>query len=139
MRKIEMKIVVQQYDSIEELEVSDRILVEKAVEAAKKAYAPYSKFNVGAALRLINDEIITGNNQENAAYPSGLCAERVALFYANAQFPKTPVTSMAITAFHDGDQVKEAVYPCGSCRQVILEDEIRFDNDVRMILAGKEK
>jgi cytidine deaminase len=139
MRKVEMKIIVHQYDSLDELEISDRKLVEQAVDSAKKAYAPYSKFRVGAALMLMNGEVITGNNQENAAYPSGLCAERVALFYANAQFPETPVVSMAITAFHDGEQVKDAVYPCGSCRQVILEDEIRFNNDVRMILAGKEK
>lgn len=139
MRKIEMKITVLQYDTIEELESSDRQLIEKAIEAAKKAYAPYSKYKVGAALKLSNNEIITGNNQENAAYPSGLCAERVALFYANSQFPEIPVVSMAITAFQDGNQVKKAVYPCGSCRQVILEDEIRFNNNVRMILAGKEK
>lgn len=134
-----MKITVLQYDSISELIPDDQTLVEMAVEAAGKAYAPYSRFRVGAALRLENGKIITGNNQENAAYPSGLCAERVALFYANAQYPDVPVTSIAITAFHNGQQVKEAVYPCGSCRQVILEDEIRFGNDVKMILAGKDK
>jgi len=139
MRKLEIKIIVHEHDSVKDLNAEDQILVEKAIEAAGKAYAPYSGFKVGAALRLANGEIITGNNQENAAYPSGLCAERVALFYANAQYPDVPVNAIAITAFNNGQQVNEAVYPCGSCRQVILEDEVRFENDVRMILAGKDK
>lgn len=134
-----MKVVVHKYDSFDELELPDSSLVEMAINAATKAYAPYSKFKVGAALRLMNGAIVTGNNQENAAYPSGLCAERVAMFYANSQFPEIPVVSIAITAFQNGNQVSEAVYPCGACRQVILEDEIRFNNNVRMILAGKEK
>jgi cytidine deaminase len=136
MKKLEVKITLHQFDSLDELEANDRILVQKATDAAKNAYAPYSGFKVGAALMLANGEIITGNNQENAAYPSGLCAERVALFYANAKFPDIPVIAMAITAFKNGIQAKDAIYPCGSCRQVILEDEIRFMNDVRLILAG---
>ncbi len=139
MRKLEIKIIVHEYDSVKDLNAEDQILVEKAIEAAGKAYAPYSGFKVGAALRLANGEIITGNNQENAAYPSGLCAERVALFYANAQYPDVPVNAIAITSFNNGQQVNETVYPCGSCRQVILEDEVRFENHVRMILAGKDK
>ena len=139
MKKLEVKITLHQFDSLDELEANDRILVEKASDAAKNAYAPYSGFKVGAALMLANREIITGNNQENAAYPSGLCAERVALFYANSNFPDVPVIAMAITAFQNGVQIKNTVYPCGSCRQVILEDEIRFRNNVRLILAGSEK
>lgn len=138
MRKLEFKTTIQQYDSLEELNPEDRILVEKALEAAAQAYAPYSGFMVGAALRLDNHEIITGNNQENAAYPSGLCAERVAMFFANSQFPDSPVKAMAVTAIQHGIQIDSAVFPCGSCRQVILEEEIRFGEKVRLIMAGRD-
>ena len=114
-------------------------LVDKAKETTKKAYCPYSKFSVGVAIMLANDEIIVGTNQENAAYPSGICAERTAMFYANSQFPHIAPTSMAIAAFHNGDFKEEAISPCGSCRQVLLETEIRFNKDIEIILYGKKE
>ena len=118
---------------------SDRNLVLAAREASKKAYAPYSKFNVGAALLLENDEIITGNNQENSAFTNGLCAERVALFYANAKYPDIPVKTLAITAENINGLVVNPIKPCGSCRQVMVETEFRFQNSIRIILDGKNK
>lgn len=135
-RKIEIQYV--EANSLDELTENDAFLVAKAREAANNAWAPYSKFNVGAAVQLENGEIVVGNNQENAAYPSGLCAERVALFAANANYPDVAVTSIAITAFNAGGIPKEFVKPCGSCRQAILETETRFDQPIRLILDGKE-
>ena len=101
------------------------ILVNQSREAAKRAYAPYSKFQVGAAVLLENGEIITGTNQENAAYPSGLCAERVAVFYANSKYPDVPVIAIAVTAFTNNKFVQTPIPPCGSCRQVLTETETK--------------
>lgn len=118
----------------------DKTLVQHALNAATKAYAPYSNFRVGAAVLLDDDSIIEGNNQENAAYPSGLCAERVALFYANSNAPDKSVKSIAITVVNaNGDIFEEIISPCGSCRQVIAETENRFNNNIRIILASKDK
>ncbi|PLX01204.1 MAG: cytidine deaminase, partial [Marinilabiliales bacterium] len=128
-----------EYDNQKELDADDIKLIERAREAAKRAYAPYSKFSVGAALLLENGKIIEGNNQENAAYPSGLCAERVAMFYANSRYPETPIVAMAITAHSKGGFIKEPVPPCGSCRQVLMETENRFNSPIRVILAGSKK
>lgn len=114
-------------------------LIEKAKSATQRAYAPYSGFNVGAAALLANGEIVIGNNQENAAYPSGLCAERVTLFAANAQYPETPVEAIAIAAYHDGEFTDTPCCPCGGCRQVIVEVENRFDRPVKVIMYGKSK
>ncbi|MDR1980133.1 MAG: cytidine deaminase [Tannerellaceae bacterium] len=113
-------------------------LARSAVSAAKNAYAPYSGFHVGAAVLLENGEVVTGNNQENAAYPSGLCAERVALFYATARYPDSAVRAIAVAAFSEGRQVT-MVSPCGSCRQVLLEVENRFKRPVSIILCGAEQ
>jgi len=135
----EIRILVHEYKSIEELQEESRILVEHAREASKKAYAPYSQFRVGAAVLLQNGEIITGNNQENSAYPSGLCAERVALFYAGSRFPEVPVVKMAIAAFHKEKYLAQPVYPCGDCRQVMLEYEVRGHTPIQIILYGSEK
>lgn len=104
--------------------------------AARNAYAPYSKFQVGAAVWLENGMIITGNNQENVAYPSGLCAERVALFYAGAQYPDVAVCAIAISAQTEGEQV-ELITPCGACRQVLLETETRHKHPMKVILCGR--
>jgi len=114
-------------------------LVELAKAAAANAYSPYSKFNVGAAVLLANGEIITGNNQENAAYPSGLCAERVAVFFANAKYPNVPIKTIAVTARQTSGFLETPVPPCGACRQVLLETENRFDSPIKIILAAKEK
>lgn len=140
MKQLNINFKIKEYQRLEELSEEFQFLVKKAGEAAHLAYAPYSSFFVGAAILLENGEIITGNNQENAAYPSGLCAERVALFYANAHFPNIKVKAIAITAFlNNKTLVEEPVPPCGSCRQVILESQTRQQKPVTLVLAGKNK
>lgn len=136
MKTEELKIRIRIYEDIQEMPDDSRMLIEIAKESTEKAWAPYSKFRVGAALILKNGEIITGNNQENIAYPSGLCAERVALFYASAQFPGIPIHKIALAAFADGKFVENPVYPCGDCRQVLLEHENRVKKPVEIIMYG---
>ena len=127
---------VSQYS---ELDAEDRELVDKAMQMTEASYAPYSNFHVGAALRLENGVIIGGCNQENAVYPVGLCAERVAVFSSRAQYPNTKILSLAISARNtEGEFVTVPVSPCGSCRQVILEQEMRFKHSVRIILVGQK-
>jgi cytidine deaminase len=113
-------------------------LLNIAYEAAKHAYAPYSRFKVGAAVLLANGHIVSGNNQENAVYPSGMCAERVALFYAGSQFPETPIVKIAITAIGSEKEVNQPVPPCGNCRQALLEYEIKFGEPIEVIMAGEK-
>ncbi len=132
----EIITVVKVYESIEELTIEDRNLINSANEAVERAYAPYSNFHVGASVVLKNGKVFTGTNQENAAYPSGLCAERVALFYANSEYPDVAVETMAISVKNKNGFVEYPVAPCGSCRQVLLESEVRFNQDIRIILAG---
>lgn len=120
-----------------ELTPEDHRLEELAVEAAQKAYAPYSLFHVGAAVLLANGEIVTGSNQENAAYPSGTCAERTALFWAGAQWPDVPVEKLLIVAFNASGRVP-FISPCGGCRQVIMETATRF-HPFPILLSGDEK
>ena len=139
MKKENINIEVETYSGVNELPADEQVLVKKAQEAAVNAYAKYSHFFVGAAVQLQNGEIITGNNQENNAFPSGLCAERVALFYANSQYPDVPVTKIAIVAIYNDQILDEPVAPCGACRQVMIETEIRFDTPIRTILVGKNK
>jgi len=138
MKHKTIKISYTEYDSIEELTIDDAILLRKAREASKNSWAPYSNFHVGAAVILENGEIILGNNQENAAYPSGLCAERVVLFSANANYPDSPVISMAVSAFNKNGITQQPVKPCGACRQAILESETRFGKPIRLVLDGTE-
>ena len=133
---IETKIAIMSFD---ELDNTQKKLIEKAKEQVRKAYAPYSGFHVGAAVELENGEIFAGSNQENSAYPSGLCAERVAMFYANAQFPTIPVKAIAIAAFTNGEFLQTPVTPCGSCRQVLLETEMRFEQNISVLLYGTKK
>lgn len=136
MAKMEVvtSIGVYNYDDLESV---DRILIEEARKATIRAYAPYSKFNVGAAILLDNGEIITGSNQENVAYPSGICAERTACFYAHAQFPNAKFKAIAIAARDtSGEEVAKPISPCGSCRQALLEYEMLAKNDIKVILAG---
>lgn len=132
--KIEVKLEIV---ALEELSPLDAELINRAIFAADKAYAPYSNFHVGASLLLTNGKIITGNNQENAAYPSGLCAERIALFHAGSQYPDVPVRAIAIAAKVHGEIV-DTVSPCGACRQVMLESELRGKNPIRVLMCGKE-
>ncbi|MBN2698306.1 MAG: cytidine deaminase [Bacteroidales bacterium] len=139
MNRITLKTVYREYDSPGELSSRQQVLIMKAIEAAGRAYAPYSGFRVGAAVQLANGEIITGNNQENAAYPSGLCAERVALFYAGANYPGEKIIAIAITATEHGKPLEMPVSPCGGCRQVMLETELRHNHPVEVILHGAKK
>ena len=138
MKELELKstILVCQMD---ELTAEERHLTELAIEATSRSYAPYSKFHVGAVVRLENGVEIIGCNQENAAYPSGLCAERTALFAAGAQYPDVPVRMLAIAARGtDGELQEEPVGPCGSCRQVIIESETRAKGNIRILLYGRK-
>jgi len=121
-----------------ELSIKDADLLGIAKESAKHAYAPYSRFRVGAALLLKNGHIISGNNQENAVYPAGICAERVALFYAASQFPETPIEKIAITAAGIEKEICKPVPPCGICRQALLEYETKFDEPIQVIMAGEK-
>jgi cytidine deaminase len=139
MKETIITIPILEYNSLSELNEQDKILAEKAIDAAQNAYAPYSGFQVGAALRLANGVVVTGNNQENAAYPSGLCAERVALFWAGSQYKNIAVQSMAVAAFKDGEMTIGPISPCGACRQVLKESEHRHATPIALILLGKEK
>ena len=132
-KTIEIKVSILSFN---ELNPTQEALIDKAKEQVGKAYAPYSNFHVGAAVELENGEIFAGSNQENSAYPSGLCAERVAMFYANAQFPDVAVKTIAIAAFTNGNFLPEPITPCGSCRQVLLESEMRFEKNITVLLYG---
>lgn len=123
---------------IAELAADDCELRTAALAAAGRAYAPYSGFRVGVALRMADGRIVDGNNQENVAYPSGICAERTALFTAMSQNPDTPVSTLLLLAETDGDLVKHPS-PCGACRQVIMETETRFRHPIRILLCGKNE
>lgn len=137
MKEVELKTVILEYQ-MDELSAEDRQLVEQAIEATRRSYAPYSHFHVGAAVRLENGEIVIGCNQENAAYPSGLCAERTALFAAGALYPDVPVRVLAVAARGtDGEMTEEPTGPCGSCRQVIIESETRAKHPIRILLYGR--
>jgi cytidine deaminase len=115
------------------------LLVNSAIKAARDAYAPYSEYHVGAAVRLANGEIVIGSNQENAAYPSGLCAERVAVFYAGARHPDVAVEAIAIAAIREGIVQEEPIAPCGACRQVLYEKESQGEGSMELILYGSKK
>ena len=122
-----------------ELTDAERTLVEQAIEATNRSYAPYSNFHVGAAILLKNGTTILGCNQENAAFPSGICAERSAIFAAGAQYPDQPIIMLAIAARNEkGELQEDPVSPCGPCRQVIIETETRFKQPVRILLYGKK-
>ena len=131
---IAAKIQICNYN---ELHLEEKKLIDCAKGACSRAYAPYSQFQVGAAVLLANGEIVAGSNQENVAFPSGLCAERTALFYANSQYPDQTVKSLAVAAYTQGDFIDRPISPCGACRQVILETEMRFKSPVRIYLYGK--
>ena len=123
--------------SYDELTDAQRTLVDRARAATETSYAPYSKFRVGAAIRLSNGEIVSGSNQENAAYPSGICAERTAAFYAHAAFPEARFEAIAIAAIGtDGNEIVDPVAPCGACRQSLLEFETLAKDNVEVILVG---
>lgn len=134
-RKLEIEY--QQFKDIAQMSADDQELIRAAVRAVKNSYAPYSKFHVGAALRLETGEIVSGSNQENAAYPSGLCAERTAMFAANATHPNVPQISIAIAARHKGKILDTPPTPCGACRQVMAEYQKIGGRPMSVILFGK--
>ena len=137
MEQLELKSVIKVCQP-EELTAEEQHLLSLAIEAISRSYAPYSRFHVGAAVRLDNGEEIIGSNQENAAYPSGLCAERTALFAAGTLYPDVPVSLLAIAARGtDGELLSEPCSPCGSCRQVIIESEKRAGRPIRILLYGR--
>ena len=138
MKTTEIRILVHEFKTIGELPENDQNLLQEARRITALAYAPYSGFHVGAAVLLGNGQVIAGNNQENSAYPSGLCAERVALFYANANFPDSAVRTIAVSAAKNGILVNEAIKPCGACRQALAEAEVRFEKPIRIILDGQD-
>ncbi len=139
MKQHEIQINLWEYHSIEEFSDKEQQVIQLALDAMKKAYARYSHFYVGAAVLLENGEIIAGNNQENAAFPSGLCAERVALFYANAKYPDTAVSLLVVVAGQKDAITFEPATPCGACRQVMLETELRFHKPIKIIMVGRNK
>jgi cytidine deaminase len=128
-----------EYSIKEELGIENARLIDLAIDAQKSSYSPYSKFRVGAALLLENGEVIQGSNQENGAYPSGLCAERVALFYAGTKFPGIAIKTIAISASFNGQLTNEPVPPCGACRQVMIESRNIGKKPLKVILVGREK
>ncbi len=137
MNTKEIKIIITEFTGTSELPEEERNLLQQAVKSASNSYAPYSEFHVGAAVLLENGEIICGSNQENAAYPSGLCAERVALFYANSKYPGVKVKTLAISAHADHFVIDKPISPCGTCRQVIAETENRQKSKIRMLMQGE--
>lgn len=137
MEEIKKESILIKYTDVSELPESDRNLLHQAKLAVENAYAPYSNFNVGCALLLDNGIIVKGNNQENIAYPSGLCAERVAIFSAGANYPNHSILAMAITVKADKFKVTEPIMSCGACLQSMSEYEIRYKQPMRVILQGE--
>ncbi len=134
--RINSELIV--YTTAGELPGPDRELLEAAREAMNAAFAPYSRFHVGAAVRLRSGEIIKGNNQENISFPSGLCAERVALFYAHAQHPELEIDALAIVANSELKETIRPLAPCGACRQVMIETERNQNAPLRVIMSGNK-
>ncbi len=137
MKELEIKSVLQVYDSFDELQPDIQELMHHSIKIRDKAYAPYSEFLVGAALLLKNGEIVLGNNQENACYPSGLCAERTAIYYAGANFPGVSIVRMALSARSLKYQLLTPTPPCGACRQAIAEYEIKQEEPIEIYFMGE--
>jgi|SRR5664279_4720594 len=136
MKKTSIHIPVQIFSDFEALEASDARLLEAARKATVGAYAPYSQFRVGAAVRLENGQIITGSNQENASFPAGICAERVTVSAASAAFPGIALTDLALTYINESGNSDHPISPCGICRQTLAEYEQRFGRSIRLIMGG---
>lgn len=137
MQKQEIRFDLTIFEGVSELSENDQSLMAKAVEARKKAYAPYSNFQVGAAVLMDNGQTVIGSNQENASYPSGLCAERVAVFQAGALYPNIPIKAVAISAASKNYRVDSPAAPCGNCRQSILEYETKQQRPIRLLMMGE--
>ncbi len=137
MKKIDVVATATIYEDVSELPSDVQTLMNKAVEARNQAYAPYSKFKVGAALLLENNQVILGSNQENAAYPSGMCAERVAIWKAGSDYPGVKVKQLVITASSTNTKVDRPVGPCGACRQTLSEYEINQKEPIEIYFMGE--
>lgn len=135
----EIKISYREYETMAELDSREQTVAEAAIEAMRQSYAPYSHFNVGAAVMMEDGEVITGANQENAAYPSGLCAERTALFYAGASRPEKAVALLAIAGGQKGVLCDNPATPCGACRQVMAQYQLRGSRHMEILLVGAKK
>lgn len=138
MIKKQLTTEIEIYDEISELDKDTQELMKKSLEARKKAYAPYSNFLVGAALLLDNDEVVTGSNQENASYPSGLCAERTAIYWAGANYPENKILKIAISASSVKKKNDQPIPPCGACRQAIAEYEQKQNHPIEIYFMGLE-
>ncbi|MDC8005640.1 cytidine deaminase [Aureisphaera galaxeae] len=136
MKKLKIETELDVFESVSELSEDIQQLMDKAHEARKNAYAPYSHFQVGAAILLDSGEVVTGNNQENAAFPSGLCAERVAAFHAGATYPNAKFTAMALTAGSLKQETKVPIPPCGACRQSLAEYEVKQEAPIPIYFMG---
>lgn len=137
MKEINITTSILIFNKIEELPSEIQNLMFQAIETRKNAYAPYSKFRVGSAILLENNKIVLGSNQENAAYPSGLCAERVAIFQAGAIYPNVKIKAIAITAASDNNPTLSPIPPCGSCRQSIAEYEFKQEENIEIYFMGE--
>ena len=138
MKEIKIETVLEVYEHLDELPEQIQALMNQAREARTNSYSPYSKFSVGAALLLDNGEVVTGSNQENASYPSGLCAERTAIYYAGAKYPHSKMKIMAIMAGSNIHPTTEPIPPCGACRQAIAEYEVNQKKSHRNLFHGGE-
>jgi len=136
MKELKVEATLFVFDSLEELPDDVKKLMMKAHEARENAYAPYSKFSVGAAIQLDNKKIVIGSNQENASYPSGLCAERTAIYYAGAQYPNATIVRIAVTAGSNEKPTLTPIPPCGACRQAIAEYEVKQETPIEIYFMG---
>jgi len=139
MTEQKINISYEEYASIDELNAEDRELAQAAIEGMKGSYAPYSHFNVGAAVRMTNGQIVRGANQENAAFPSGLCAERTAMFAASAKYPGKEMVSLALVGGIYGRITDEPATPCGACRQVMAQYQTRAGKPMSVIMVGAKR
>ena len=137
MKEIHITTTFEVFQSVADLSENIQALMQQAIEIRKKAYAPYSHFRVGAAILLDNGKIVLGSNQENAAYPSGLCAERVAIYQAGAIYPDAKMLTIAITAASDSNPTLSPIPPCGSCRQSIAEYEFKQETPIEIYFMGE--
>ncbi|MEN8137313.1 MAG: cytidine deaminase [Bacteroidota bacterium] len=137
MKEIKFSAKFNEFEDREDLDVANKKLMDLAIEARDRSYSPYSKFSVGAAVLLENGEIVTGNNQENAAYPSGMCAERVAIWTASAMYPEVKVLKLALSGKSRLKVVNTPVSPCGACRQVLSEYEVKQGSDIEIYFTGE--
>ena len=138
VKKVTIKTEITVFNNVNELSDDVKSLMESAIVIKNTAYAPYSKFKVGSAFLLENGQVVTGNNQENAAYPSGMCAERVAIWNAASQYPNEKILKLAISASSSTQILKEPVAPCGACRQTLSEYELKQGDEIEVYFMGEE-